>query len=127
LNLLSVSPIRIRGRGYVNEANRYIGDFLAGRPRQYLGHNPLGRIAVSLLLLLLLLVQGLSGLALAGTDLFYPPIGAWIARWVAALGIDPATLAPYAPEMYDKAAYEAMRAFRAPVVTAGGSDACRLS
>lgn len=93
-----------------------MADFRAGRPRQYIGHNPLGRIAIALLLLLLLL-QGITGLILAGTDLFYPPIGSWIAKWVAALGIDPATLAPYAPAMYDKVAYEAMRTLRGPVVT----------
>jgi cytochrome b len=104
------------GRGYINEMLRYVADFLAGRRRQYLGHNPLGRIAVTLLLILLL-VQAVTGLVLAGTDLFYPPIGSWIANWVAAPGIDPATLVPYAPDMYDKVAYEAMRAFREPVVT----------
>lgn len=58
-----------------------------------------------------------TGLMLAGTDLFYPPIGRWIASWVAAPGVDPATLVPYASEMYDKAAYAAMREeFRSPVV-----------
>ena len=51
---------------------------------------------------------------LAGTDLFYAPIGHWIARWVAAPGIDPATLVPYSPDLYDKAAWDSMRAFRKP-------------
>ena len=32
-------------------------------------------------------------------------------------GVDPATLVPYAKEMYDEAAYEAMRAFRKPFIT----------
>ncbi len=61
------------GRGYLSELRAYIADFRAGRPRQYLGHNPLGRIAVTLLLFLLL-SQAISGLVLAGTDIFYPPI-----------------------------------------------------
>jgi cytochrome b len=104
------------GHGYMNEVRVYVTDFRAGRPRQYLGHNPLGRIAVTLLLLLLL-SQALTGLVLAGTDLFYPPIGAWIAGWVANPGVDPATLVPYAKEMYDETAYEAMRAFRKPFLT----------
>lgn len=104
------------GRGYGNEVRAYLADFKAGRPRQYLGHNPLGRIAVTLLLFLLL-TQAISGLALAGTDLFYPPIGAWIASWIAAPGVDPATLAPYAKETYDAVAYDAMRAFRKPFIT----------
>jgi len=103
------------GRGYVGETARYISAVRSGRPVQYLGHNPLGRLAVSTLLLLLL-VMALTGLILAGTDLFYPPLGQWIAKWVAAPGIDPATLVPYAPDMYDKTAYAAMRGeFRFPV------------
>jgi len=104
------------GRGYMNEVRAYLADLAAGRPRQYLGHNPLGRIAVSLLLLLLL-TQAVTGLVLAGTDLFYPPFGAWIAGGIAAPGVDPATLVPYAKEMYDQAAYDAMRAFRKPFIT----------
>ena len=104
------------GRGYMSDVRGYIADFIAGRPRQYLGHNPLGRIAVTFLLLLLL-TQAVTGLVLAGTDLFYPPIGAWIADRIAAPGVDPAVLAPYAKEMYDQTAYEAMRAFRNPFIT----------
>ncbi len=104
------------GRGYPGEVRAYIADFSAGRPRQYLGHNPLGRIAVTLLLLLLT-AQAVTGLVLAGTDLFYPPIGGWIADRIAAPGVDPATLVPYAKEMYDTVAYDAMRAFRKPFIT----------
>lgn len=103
------------GRGYVNETARYLGAARIGRPMQYLGHNPLGRMAVSALLLLML-VMAVTGLILAGTDLFYPPIGRWIASWVAAPGVDSGTLVPYAPDLYDKAAYAAMREeFRFPV------------
>jgi len=104
------------GRGYLGEVRAYIADFRAGRPRQYLGHNPLGRLAVTCMLLLLLL-QAITGLLLAGTDLFYPPIGSWVAGWIAAPGVDPATLVPYAKEMYDETAYDAMRAFREPILT----------
>jgi Ni/Fe-hydrogenase 1 B-type cytochrome subunit len=104
------------GKGYISEVGDYIGDINAGRPRQYLGHNPIGRIAVTLLLFLLL-VQAITGLILAGTDIFYPPIGSWIANWIASPDVDPATLVPYAKEMYDETAYEAMRAFRKPVIT----------
>lgn len=104
------------GRGYLSETGRYIAAVRAARPLQYLSHNPLGRAAVTVLLLLLL-VMAATGLMLAGTDLFFPPIGRWIASWVAAPGVEPATLVPYAPEMYDKAAYAAMRDFRGPIVS----------
>lgn len=104
------------GQNYVSELGDYIADLKTGQPRQYLGHNPLGRIAVTLLLCLLL-IQAVTGLVLAGTDIFYPPFGAWIANWIANSGIDPATLLPYAKETYDPVAYDAMRSFRKPFIT----------
>jgi cytochrome b len=103
------------GDGYMSELRAYISDLKAGRTRQYLGHNPLGRIAVTLMLFLLL-IQAVTGLVLAGTDLFYPPFGSWIASWVALSGVDPVTLAPYAKDTYDPVAYDAMRAFRKPFI-----------
>ncbi|MGJ0484432.1 MAG: cytochrome b/b6 domain-containing protein, partial [Methylomicrobium sp.] len=66
---------------------------------------------------LLMFVQAITGLALAGTDLFYPPIGHWIAQWVAAPDVAPDSLQPYSPEMYEAAAYESMRSFRKPIVS----------
>lgn len=104
------------GRGYADRVRDYIRSFRGGGGRQYLGHNPLGRIAVTVLLLALS-VQAVTGLVLAGTDIFYPPLGSWIASWIAAPGVDPATLMPYAKDTYDPAAYEAMRAFRKPFIT----------
>ncbi|MAT51752.1 MAG: cytochrome B [Porticoccaceae bacterium] len=103
------------GKGYLNEIKDYTAAFKAGQPRQYIGHNPLGRIAV-VLLLFLMFTQAVTGLVLAGTDIFYPPFGSWIANWIAKPGVDPATLLPYARDTYDAAAYEAMRAFRAPFI-----------
>jgi len=103
------------GRGYVTALRRYVAALRAGEHPQYLGHNPLGRIAVALMLLLLTIMAA-TGLVLAGTDLFLPPLGSWIAARVAAAGVDPATLVPYAPALYDPVAYSAMRATRAPFV-----------
>lgn len=65
-------------------------------------------------LLLLILTQAITGLVLAGTDLYYPPIGAWIAEWVAPAGVDPSTLLPGNKAMADAAAWKAMRGFRKP-------------
>jgi cytochrome b len=61
-------------------------------------------------------LQTATGVILAGTDLFWPPFGGWFAGWVAAAGIDPATVSPLAPNTLDQTAYKAMRAFRSPVV-----------
>ena len=104
------------GSGYLNELRAYIASCKAGQPRQYLGHNPLGRIAVTLLLFLLL-IQAVTGLVVAGTDIFYPPIGSWIASWIAAPGVDPGTLMPYAKDTYNMVAYDEMRAFRKPFIS----------
>jgi cytochrome b len=101
------------GKGYVQHLRSYWASFAAGNPQSYLGHNPLGRIAITGLLLIMI-VQASTGLLLAGTDIYFPPFGSWITHWIAAPGIDPATLVPYSSEMYDKAAYEDMRAMREP-------------
>lgn len=103
------------GNHYGSELFAYTKALRSGQRRAYLGHNPLGRIAVALMMLLLV-IQAMTGLVLAGTDLFMPPLGGWIAEWVAAPGVDPATLLPYAPAMYDATAYAEMRALRAPIV-----------
>jgi Ni/Fe-hydrogenase 1 B-type cytochrome subunit len=101
------------GRGYLHAVRSYLSGFIAGHPEQYAGHNPVARLGIAALLLLIA-TQAITGLLLAGTDLFYPPIGHWIAQWIAAPGVDPATLVPYAPEMYAKTAYQSMRAMRQP-------------
>ena len=104
------------GKGYLHSLRGYVTSFVAGHPGQYAGHNPAGRLAVAVLLLLIA-VQAITGLVLAGTDLFYPPFGHWIAQWVAAPGIDPGSLVPYAPDMYAEGAYADMRSLRSPFVT----------
>ena len=101
------------GPGYVAAAEAYVSAFLAGEPKHYLGHNPIGRIAV-FLILLLLVVQAATGLVLAGTDIFYPPFGHWIASWVVAPNTDPSALTPLARDLMVQNAYAAMRSFRAP-------------
>lgn len=101
------------GSGYFGRLGRYASSVVSGRPEHYLGHNPMGRIAVTLMFILLL-IQAVTGLLLAGTDLFYPPLGHWLAQRVAAPGVDPATLVPYAPDLYDSSAYAQMRAMRKP-------------
>lgn len=89
LNLLCVLVLGILG--YWTELRAYIrksrsiessgNDVAVAHRFGYLGHNPLGRLMV-VTLLTLLLVQGVTGLVLAGTDLYKPPFGAVIAQWV---------------------------------------------
>ena len=103
------------GAGFAAAVRAYVASFLTGEPQQYVGHNPLARIGVSLLFLLLL-VQVVTGLILAGTDLFWPPFGSMFAEWVAAPGIEPSTIRPGASEMMDQTDYQAMRDFRGSFV-----------
>jgi cytochrome b len=104
------------GFGYFGSLRDYVVSFFGQDPKRYLGHNPLGRISVAVMLVLLTM-QAITGFVLAGTDIFYPPIGNWVAEWVAADGVDPGSLVPYAKEMYDDQAYQDMRAFRNPFIT----------
>jgi Ni/Fe-hydrogenase 1 B-type cytochrome subunit len=104
------------GKGYGTELKTYLREFIRGNASAYLGHNPVARLMVSALLALLV-VQAVTGLVLAGTDIYYPPFGHWIAGWIAAPGIDPSTIAPYSKTGIDPTAWEAMRSFRSPFVT----------
>jgi Ni/Fe-hydrogenase 1 B-type cytochrome subunit len=103
------------GTGYLRALEAYVAAFVAGRPQHYLGHNPPGRVAV-LGIAVLLVVQAVTGLVLAGTDIFYPPFGGWIAHWIAAPHVDPSALTPLTRDLMDQSAYAAMRSFRAPFV-----------
>jgi cytochrome b len=67
-------------------------------------------------LLLALIVQAGSGILLAGTDVYMPPFGGYIAEWVAAPDKDPSLVRPYAPETVNEASYTEMREFRSPVI-----------
>ncbi len=102
-------------RGYGAQLAGELSAIREGRAVNYVGHTPLGRIAVTVLLGALIL-QGATGLILAGTDLYMPPFGKTIATNVAASGVDPSQVRPYAPETVDPEAYKAMRDMRAPVV-----------
>jgi len=103
------------GRGYGRQLAEELAAIREGRSHNYIGHTPLGRIAVTVLLGALLL-QGATGLILAGTDLYMPPFGKTIAANIAASGLDPSQVRPYATETVDPEAYKAMRDMRAPVV-----------
>lgn len=104
------------GKGYWKQLSTHLSSSSSSSPKPHRGHNPVGKLAIAALLLLLV-VQGATGLFLAGSDIFYPPIGHWIAQWIAAPGIDPATLQPYSVETYDAIAYEQMRNIRKPIAT----------
>ena len=105
------------GKGFIGKVRDYAGGLLRGKPPAYMGHNPLGRVMVSLLLFLLTL-QAVTGLVLAGTDLYYPPFGGQIEQWVAASnGTGIIELKPGSKAGIDPDRYAEMRAFRKPFIT----------
>lgn len=104
------------GQDYGVALREYVRGFVRGKAPSYLGHNPLARIMVSLLLLVLV-TQAITGLVLAGTDLYKPPLGGVFAEWVTAGDPDKlAQLAPGSKEFVDPVAYDEMRSFRGPFI-----------
>ena len=75
-------------KGYVAESKRYLAAMISGRELQYAGHNPLGRLAVTALLVMLLECP-ITGLVLAGTNIF-TRLRRYFATRVAAPGVDAA-------------------------------------
>ena len=102
--------------GYGAALKTYLRGLIRGDVRPYLGHNPVARAMVSIFFFLLML-QALTGLVLAGTDIYYPPFGRWIASWIAAPGIDPSTIVPYDKTGIDPKSWEAMRSLRSVFLT----------
>ena len=103
------------GKGFGRGLVAFVSELRAGRFPAHLGHSPLARIVLSAIVLSLI-AQAATGLVLAGTDVYMPPLGGYFAEQVAAGTHDPALVRPYAPDTVDAEAYAAMRAFRAPIV-----------
>lgn len=85
------------GRGYAAELKSYVRRLAERKAPAYLGHNPLGRVAVSVMLLVLLVLAA-SGLVITGTDLYMPPFGRSIAVHIAAPGLAPWQVRPHVPD-----------------------------
>ncbi len=112
-----VGPVNMRwskifpGRGFGAELKRFKSVEGSGRGNAWLGHNPKAKLAISLIYLLLF-TMALTGLVRAGTDIYYPPFGAYVARQVAAEGVDPSTLVPYDKSAVDATKFKAMGEFK---------------
>jgi Ni/Fe-hydrogenase 1 B-type cytochrome subunit len=106
------------GKGYIKQTSVYVDGFRKGDAPAYKGHNPLGRIMIAVMLFLLS-AQMVTGLVLAGTDLYFPPFGHEFAEWATGAGEDHSMLVGLEPgqkEMLDPEGYASMREFRAPFV-----------
>lgn len=94
-----------------------LANFKADKKSAYKGHNPAGKLMV-LALLSLMFIQMISGLVIAGTDIYYPPFGQYFAKSVAIDKQDIAAIKPYSKVNVDETAYKAMRDIRKPFITA---------
>lgn len=99
------------GRGYTGRAREYARGLMHGTPPAYRGHNPLGRMMVTALLLLLTAQAGI-GLVLAGADLYYPPFGGYFKQWVVADGASTAQIQPGSKAGVNEESLKDMHAFR---------------
>ena len=103
------------GRGYIAALSEYTRGFIRGDAPGYLGHNPLGKIMVAALFLLLL-IQGGTGLIIAGTDIYYPPFGNKMKSWIAEDTTKLDLIKPYSKVNVNDAKYKEMKTFRKPIV-----------
>lgn len=108
------------GKGFVRHAREYLSGFMGGEAPGWLGHNPLGRLMVGVLLAALL-TMGATGLMLAGTDIYYPPFGGSMKAWVAQDQARLDDVKPYSKVNVNEAAYKEMRDFRKPFVKVHGT------
>ena len=103
----------VPGSGFGATLSSYVASIKSGQPQQWLGHNPLGRLAV-VLMMLMLISQAVTGLIRAGTDIYYPPFGSMYQQQIAAEGVDPATIKPYDKTGTDPAKAKELKAFKGP-------------
>jgi cytochrome b len=107
------------GKDYFSSLREYIIGAKSSKAPAYLGHNPVARLMVALLFLLLG-IQAITGLTLAGTDVYMPPFGNQVVEYIATVDDKQNRLgeirAGYKDNI-DEQAYEQMRAFRKPFIT----------
>jgi cytochrome b len=104
------------GAQYREHKKAFFAGLKQGKAVGFQGHNPLARWMV-MALLLLLTVQAVTGLVLAGTDIYKPPFGEQFKAWVAESPETMDQVKPYSEDGIDKAAYKEMRDFRSPFKT----------
>lgn len=104
------------GKVYKAQMNAYLQGRKNGQQVKFLGHNPLARWSV-MVMLILMTAQGGTGLVLASTDIYAAPFGSQMKQWVAADKTKLDQIKPYDKTNIDPVAYKEMRDFRKPFRT----------
>lgn len=100
-------------KGFSDKLRLYIHSVKSGEPQQFVGHNPMGRLAITFILLLMLILA-VTGLVRAGTDIYYPPFGSFVAEYITAPGTSPEDIKPYVPDGTDEEKVKNLKAFKGP-------------
>ena len=100
-------------KGFIRVVQDYVHSVKSGDAQQYIGHNPLGRLAISFILLLLIIMM-VSGLVRAGTDIYYPPFGSLVTGYIAEPGVDTDNILPYVAAGTDPDKVSSLKTFKRP-------------
>ena len=103
---------------FMAELRDYLKNFNSDTRKHYLGHNPAARLMVTVLFILLSF-QAITGLILAGTDLYLPPFGHEFKEMVMDAGEDHSKIVDVVPgrkDNLDPEGYKRMREFRKPFI-----------
>ena len=100
-------------KGFTQE----LSEFKEHTKSAYKGHNPAGKLMV-FALLSIMLIQLISGLVIAGTDIYYPPFGKYFVQSIATDKQNIEVIKPYSKVNVDEVAYKKMRDIRKPFITA---------
>ncbi|MBT4146072.1 MAG: cytochrome b/b6 domain-containing protein [Gammaproteobacteria bacterium] len=104
----------IPGRNYLSDLRSYLKSVKTGSPKQFIGHNPAGKLSV-MVFYLILVIMAVTGLIRAGTDIYFPPFGTIAAEYVAKDGVDPASMLPYDKTNVNPEKYKALKTFKKPI------------
>lgn len=99
-------------KGFATEFKEY----RQGTSNHYKGHNPAGKLMVTAIFLALS-VQMVTGLVIAGTDIYYPPLGGYFKEQIAIDTTQVELIKPYSKVNVDAEKYQAMRDLRSPFIT----------
>jgi Ni/Fe-hydrogenase 1 B-type cytochrome subunit len=102
------------GKNFKHEISAYRASVKNGQPQVFIGHNPMGRISV-LVLVLFLTGMMVTGMIRAGTDIYYPPFGNIAANYVATDGVSPSEIKPYDETGTNADRLAEVQAFKKPI------------
>ncbi|MCW9012800.1 MAG: cytochrome b/b6 domain-containing protein [Gammaproteobacteria bacterium] len=101
------------GAGFIKNTRNYIRANSTGEQQQYLGHTPTGRLAITFIFILLIVLMS-SGLIRAGTDIYYPPFGGYVTEYIAAPDTNPEDIIPYNTAGTDADKTKQLKSFKKP-------------